>query len=39
MAQHGAVDGITGVREPIVDGFSLQENLAVLEELRTLVQG
>ena len=39
MAQQGAVDGITGVREPIVDGFSLQENLAVLEELRELVQG
>ena len=39
MAQQGAVDGITGVREPIVDGFSLQENLAVLRELRDLVQG
>jgi hypothetical protein len=34
MASRGAVDGITGVRDGSVDGFSLQENLAVLEELR-----
>jgi len=34
MVAAGAVDGVTGRREPTVDSFSLEENLVVLEALR-----
>lgn len=37
MVRKGAVDGVTGKRETTVDTFSLQENLAVLEQLHRLV--
>ena len=34
MAEHGAVDGLNGAPGDSVDGFTLAENLEVLEELR-----
>ena len=36
MAQEGAVDGTTGAQEPVVDGFTLEENMQVLTDLRAL---
>ena len=38
MVERGAVDGTTAARDGSVDGFTLEENLEVLAELRKLAE-